>query len=360
MEVLRQIDESREKKGYLTRKYDEYSMFCKSSSKQHKSTKLGLTFKLEEYVSKHFQFKERRRRARSFLKKGFKSVEKLRSEDELLFNFYHKYLSCIYNMDAEEYGKAGDLLLEMRSICLSFPSFLSENNHLIDICGYKLGEKLQVPEKVSCQWNDINLTFYTEEDRNKFIAREYHKDSKTYEDISANKIIEFEKTERKLFEIIKEGSPKKYTNIYEKCKMMEKCCSKLISFFNENYVSSEYLKTYHSGIVGLKKFYSSLLDYRKCKIEALEYINGYSVPPLFEEIRDFIETSRMERAMCEEIAERIIMEYLDKAFTPKKSELQTPFLPVFYDLAFDHIEYPKGERNISGVFNKLRLFSVKK
>lgn len=339
MEQINTLMELRSKNGYTRKDYKRYLSFTKSM--KNKSIFLS-----EYYLCKYFIFIENKRLSKKFIKKALRI-----KEDEN--TIYFLYLNGIYCGFLGETETAIEKFLTARKLGINNTEFIKEIDERI----FQIN-KNYMPEKIKHVWNELTIEFYTQNEFDNFRHGIKNKE-KDYRSQLINFIIDFEKLKTEMENYI-EKAPNKFKNIFEKCKKLENHLAAFISFLDDNFLSCGFLNNHKNEVTEIKLFYEHLLRYANCEIELESEILKFRVGALYTKLENAIENSKQAKYISVKKAKALVEQKFKEKIDVQDNNIKMPFLPVYYDLAYDYIQYPKEDsKHLTKLLRGFSFFSKK-
>ncbi|KAM0687869.1 hypothetical protein COBT_000884 [Conglomerata obtusa] len=387
MEDINFITAFRIKHGYHTNlpKYIQ-----KTRTNTHK------ILKAEQFFAKHMLIRDKKRASRRQLKKALRHA--------IPFSLYHKYIHAIY-MRQNDSNASVSMLSELRSTCILNTVFVEEVDLQLRACGVVVS-----CEKVRMDWNGIVLEFMSVDERDAFergcvvpgagyhslvcnyiikyvklknevdavLQNEMKQTNLNEKKISSNKTFTYKidnlktdmnKTDTNKTDNIKintstdnnKNGLKKSKVVFCKLKKLVELLDSFILFLKNNFTENEFLNNEKKAFKNLLSFFNNLVKYENCDIKVLDDILNFCIPERLVEYINIINKYRENRKISYTKARRIILGYVEKELEPVDCKIKMPFLPVYYDVAFNFIDYPKeAEKSSGGLFRRFSFFGNKK
>lgn len=326
MDFINTLIKYRVTHGFYTKDYPKYANFIRSKRKEP-------AFVSEYFLSRYYISKTNKRLSNKYLKKAYKHSK----TNEIYMN----YISGIFhsNKNNEE-----SLSSFMKARCFASKNFIfvKEIDERIE---HLTGKQ---PIRQYIDWNGLQLEFVNEEEKLCFEERNKI-DGNDYQTLLKNHIIKYNKLN---FELLKCSSKnfKAYKNIYEKIKKLNECIIELYNFLNNNFVDNAFLDVLRNETSLILEFYENMLKYKKCDFSGSSKIDNFKVPSNYEYIKDAVEYAKNNKIVSLKIARELVFSEIEKIFECEENVINIPFLPVYYDLAYDYVQYPSEDE---GKINKL-------
>ncbi|KAF9754365.1 hypothetical protein NGRA_3351 [Nosema granulosis] len=291
-----------------------------------KKEDLGVIRKLESNTSKYFDLG-----SVNYLKRNRRIIKK--QENSPFLELYSKYTESLISKDTV-------LLVEIRTALQKYTSFVEELDAQLSSLDYDISKL-----KYKHTWNDLEILFSAEEKIEEFNNRTlYVKDTK-YNSLLVKNIFNIENRREQLDKLVSKDSSR-IRCILSKTNILYKSIEDFISFLKENYVDSEYLKSIRDGTKSLKEYYESLAEGKK--------IENYKIPEYFKNISEQIVNSSKGLEKDKKKIKKEILEELER-YLSTSTAMNVPFIPDFYDIAFDYIKYPPVEEKVEEAFRNLNF-----
>lgn len=335
MDYLEIIEINRNSHGYLKQNYNEYKQFNNKMIKKCIQNKInGLIYKLEANLAKWFKTNSIR-----YLKKNIRILNK-QDENEFI-KVYKKYtllfISKFKNKLTEE-----DFVCTWQALNQNF--YYSFNMDLImlndDI--FNINEY-----RIKYMWNDIQLTFDNQTQIDNFLQGIFNSNDFRFNTQMARYCHNFDNNYTNACIAIKEGN---FINIFNKIKIFYIETQKFTTFLDDNFITSTYIINTNNE---LNKFYKDLSECMKINNKNKDIFIPSSFIIYKEQIIISIKNIKITKSNMQDA----IMMYFKKFTTVNQEKRNMPLMPVFYDLAFDYIQYPDTEAELS---NKLASTSINK
>ena len=335
MDYLKIIEINRNNHGYLKQNYNEYKQFNNKMIKkcnQNKTT--TLIYKLEVNLAKWFKTNSIR-----YLRKNIRILNK--QDDNEFVKDYKKYILLFISKFKNEFIEenfAHTWNVLNQNFYYSFNmDLITLNDDIFDINKYR----------IKYMWNDIQLMFDNQAQIDNFLQGVFNNNDFRFNTQMARYCHNFDKNYNNACTAIKQGD---FVNIFNKIKIFSIETQKFTTFLDDNFITSAYLTNTNSE---LNKFYKNLSGY----IETNGKIKELFIPSNFAIYKEQITTSIKNIKITKNNIQDIIMMYFKKFTTVNQEKRNMPLMPVFYDLAFDYIQYPDIEIELS---NKLASTSINK
>lgn len=320
MDTFATINRNRAAHGYAQRNLKAYKRFCNKGFRNAGATPSPdrLLFKLESNTTKYQLFKSPR-----FL---HKNLHLLKKSDGVFASVYKKYTECLLNTHRD--ALVMDELVELHHKLAEYYTFLEDIYTMAD------GQHDFDQYKIVHMWHDIELLFETTQMRDMFTEGTLDLADHRFNTQLAMKILSCENALKDFGAAIK--SPD--ADVPTVCEVFERLHSLVIAlaqFLDDNYLVSNYVKLFAVETSTVHRFLSSLAGFQT-SAPAEEFI----VPSLYSDYAtDILALQRTGRINKSDIR-RLLINTLERRLAPQDTQPVVPLLPVFYDIAYDYINYP--------------------
>jgi hypothetical protein len=337
MEAFDAIEELRQKNNFVERSYAKYKNELRLEIKR--GGVMRTIYKLELNLAKFLVLK-----SRNLLRN---SLRILRKDGSRFGSLYGAYTANILQHSTD--GTVDlDALLRLREELIDYGSFVEHIDLLIETSSSDFDPSRL---KIGCQWNDIGLCFDTKRERDAFLEGKAFDKGSRYDLVLANLIMAADRRRRQLFSLVNKG-PGRTGCILKKIGRMHEAFSKLDGFLKENLSHSAHVEQMLMDAEWMHSYYTKISEYISC-VSVDEEAEPTAVPETLEEIKDKIAEGRAEAQIDAKSAKAAMLKYLEDSFRPKPSQIAVPFIPVFYDIAFDYVSYPAESRKATELFNSM-------
>lgn len=343
MEYFKHIEQNRIAHGYIQKKLDIYKRFCNKAKRESATPIEKHVHGLESNLAKFLHFGSLR-----FLYKNLRILKKLKrtaQTDEIsaFIDIYTLYIQCF--IESKKGQVQFEKLLELRSHISGCYTFVT------DIYIMDEGRNDFTAYKTSHNWHDIPLLFETPEMRDEFINGSFLLNDNRFNTQLAFQIVAVENSKKKMIRAINR-TDSSLLAIYSLSKDLNLAVESLSSFLYENFMESAYVKSIKESTEKLHLHISNLVAYKNGKID----MNVETCPVLvwFEDDYESLKKLQNHKKVDHKKLRTMLMDCVSELLKTEDKERLMPFLPVFYDLAYDYISYPSANENgISGIFKKL-------
>lgn len=355
MEIIHKLENSREQQGYTQKNYEKYSKHIRNLlrffKKENKITTLPVECEL--FLAKSLSTNQNKLK-RKYLKKLMELCSQFK-ENELGMSSYFKGMGYYLR---EEYNEAIGSFVQCRSFFVNYKLFLKEIDNLLDLCADKFQVVSLRPVKSKAYWNDIELQFETEEEKNEFFKFQRKEIKGKGFDVSLkNFILKTHFKKENLINLIKKDNTEKLRSIKEKAKQLFLTVKEFSFFLEKNYVSSEHVNSLYKESQGLFHFFKNLEERKNGNLQVEKDIYDFKTPESFKEVDNFFDKLKHTIEFDSKEVKKKFMDYLQKSITVEPSQINLPFLPVLYDLAYDFIEYEVNTKQQGGISKLISKFS---
>ncbi|ORD98127.1 hypothetical protein HERIO_29 [Hepatospora eriocheir] len=324
MDKIQLIEENRIRHGYSVISRNVSMKGYKKFNNKHK--KEDIIFKLESNLAIYKKV--------GTISNLLKNLRLLAKKDDEFSRLYSKYIQCI--VDKHRKCLNIDDLIEIRDSLCDYSTFMTDIYEINDD-QYDFDD-----HKISFTWNDIEVLFESENLLSKFLENRFEVNDFIFNTLLIGKIQEFNKNFQKLESILQEDDLK-YSQAVFLFRNLNETTANLQKFLNENYYTSDFVsETYND----LQLILKSLKHFKK-EINLPENLGS-----LFEKYRNQLQNLKIDN----ETMKQVLIDELERRIT-FKSFKRMPLGPVFYDLAYDFVQFPK-EDDISK--EKMNLLDMNK
>ncbi|WUR02806.1 uncharacterized protein VNE69_03027 [Vairimorpha necatrix] len=301
MDLFDEINKNRLRYNFPSKEYKSIMLKNKSS----------LLYHLELNTCKFYLLNSKK-----YLKKNLKL-----STDSLYSEYIHTISCCDINK-----------LLILRSKLEHYDSFIKEIDNLLTNQNFDINKIKSI-----YKWNDIEITFSTKKKQADYINKCYKVEDKKYNNQIVMFITKLENKIRSVKKLLKKDNSR-VKCIRKKFENVKKVTEMFLNFLNENYVESEYLNNLRNEVENILK---------------IDDVSSFSVNLfVFDDVSSEIVSMRDIKSK-KEVKEDLIL-YLKGLFEINNDQLENvPFIPDFYDIAYDYIKYP--ETNINELLKNITI-----
>lgn len=326
MEFINALTKIRTIHGFYAKDYSRYILHIRSKRKEP-------NFISEYFLTRYYLFKTNKRLSNKYIKKAFKH-----SRDS---EIYSKYISGIYYSSTDQDRSIEDFK-RARSLASTNFVFVKEIDEKIEaLC-------LQAPEKLQTDWHGLKLEFVNEQEKESFENLKKLENS-DYQTVIKNHIVSFRKFEDELKRLTTKNVSG-FRNIYEKCKKLNESIISFHKYLIDNFVDNAFIESLEKESADVFLFYENIFKFKNCDLSVEAKIDEFKVSKNFEYLKDAIDYAKKNKVISLRKARDLITKEIEGAFPIEENTIKTPFLPVYYDLAYDYVEYPKED---DGKVNKL-------
>ncbi|EPR77774.1 hypothetical protein SLOPH_1871 [Spraguea lophii 42_110] len=273
-------------------------------------------------------------------KTKIRKIEKVKAEG--LYEEYRQFIIKYYKKDDEYILNNGTILLEK---LIEYPSFYEEVEDILTSKYEKINKEIPT---TTYEWKGIKLEL-------KFYQIQNIQHLKNFNSKVINQIEEIKKQENKLQIQIEKQHLK---SSFEKSKKLEQTLTNFIIFLKENYLPHKEIDKLRIQISFIKNYLKNIIEYENGNIELEEEIKNAEKNNKIEERYKNIRVLGENKKINENIAKKIILEYIEKEMKPKE-RINIPLEPITYDLAYDYINYPEQKKDLMSMIKRLNIFSKK-
>lgn len=308
------------------------------ASYKGKDSNLHLMFALESNMAKFKMLN-----SIQFLYKNLRLLKNKNDKE----NTYEEYLKCI--IDARKKDIEIDRIVDLRNKVADYYAFLDDvyilNDNRHDFEQYK----------VKYTWHDITLVFETQKILESFLDGTFSFCDFRFNTQLANKILEVERNTGILKTKVKET--KIAIEVFECIRALSISIVNLERFLNDNFVESQYVVDLKISVEKLLAYVKSILDFQNGNLENKE--DRFTVPVFFKDLEVDLKLLSQVKQIDPSKLRDILMNKLEKRLKVDTRPRKMPFLPVFYDIAYDFINYPKVSEPVTEMLEKTDFFNKK-
>lgn len=319
MDFINILSKNRVTHGFHTKDYPRYFSYIRTKRKEPK-------YKSEYFLARYYLSRTNKKLAKKYIKKSY-----IHSKD---IEIYSDYISGIYHASTNNV-LALNKLKAARTAAASNFYFVKDIDEKIETLFNVL------PEKIKTDWNGLTLEFVNNEERNCFDQHQKIIGS-DYQTTIKNHIIIYEKRYKEL-QIYSKKNIKGIKNLYEKCKKLKECVDGFLKYLGDNFVDNLFMINLGKDTEQVFAFYENLFKYKNCNLKIQGRIDDFKVPASFEFLKDAIDFAKKNKTMSLKKAKELVGKEIEKCFKIEENIIKIPFLPVYYDLAYDYVQYPKEE-----------------
>lgn len=340
MQSFEFINEERMQHGYSTNQLESYKKYCNKLKRLNAKTDSELR---DLYALESNMAKFKLTGSLAYLRK---SLRILKRRDNLFNELYSKYIQCF--IDHRKAVISVDALIDLRNELAEFYSFLD------DI--YQIGDNRHNFEqyKIKYQWKDITISFETKKGLESFLNGTFSLRDFRFNTQLVNKIMKFQE-QLKLFGEMASRPEVNEFEAFSCTKSLSDCISILSSFLNENFVESEYVSRCKNDSIAAQDFFKKLLEFKTGTIH--HDIDEFRTPELFKEFDSFFSRMKANKKIKPSKLYSMLLDIVEKKITIDETQRSMPFSPVFYDLAYDFIEYKSQDTPVSKLLRSFNIFN---
>lgn len=347
MEELELIDRERLNHGYTTHNFKTYKKHCNKMKRRPTASKndQALIYKLECNIAKYRMFK-----SVTFL---YKNKRLLKNIDSSFSRMYLRYLACFI---ANEKGCLDiNDLISLRHDLVDYYSFI-DDIHLINDNRHDFE-----PYKVKHMWHDIPVLFETEKVRDSFVNKTFILNDFRFNTKLAIKILNAEDKKEALTGLL--VSDRSLLHVFGSVNALYSAVSDLEKFLSDNFVESNYVTELKESSKKVLRFIKSVMEHsngitvdKAVDLKGLEErIDAFTAPLHFEEVADALEKIKTERKMKPSHVRSLLLGLVEKRLKVDVNSRRMPFSPVFYDLAYDYIDYSSVDNSVAGLLQNFNF-----
>lgn len=342
MDTFELINGNRIEHGYVHKNLQMYKRFCNRRYTELKKSRdaLAVAYKAEANLAKFLLFNSLR-----YLRKNMKLLGKASSD---FSRAYARYTMCF--IENHRNALSVDALVGLRHELADYYSFLDDiyalNNNRHDFDQYK----------IVYQWHDITLLFETQKLLDSFLGGTLVLEDHRFNTQLALKISALERDRREFVALVQDPKSE-ILPIFERSKRLFDDVRELKQFLDDNFLASSFVADRCGDISAVHTFIANLLEFKNGNLHAA--IDGFSVPVYFADCTEALESLRGRRMVDPRRLRTILINLLEERLGTDVAPRKMPYLPVFYDLAYDFINYPSAEEGIVGTLKDLDFLNKK-
>lgn len=340
MENFLLINNERLQHGYVVSQFKSYKKHCNKMKRMHlnKDPNLYFLYSLEANLAKF--------KLLGSISYLHKNLRLLRKEDTAFTRLYRKYIRCF--IDYKHGMVCIDSLVDLRNSLADFYSFLddiytiSDNRH--DFEQYK----------VKHQWNDVTIVFETQKVLESFLEGSFDLHDFRFNTQLALKILRVEKLFKEFTDILANAEASIVT-IYDAASNLFTSVSILDAYLSDNFIESKHVPLLKSNCSEVLSFLKKIMEFQAGIIHP--DIDKFQTPEMFSCVRDAFEALKSKRQIKPSKLRSMLIDILEKHIEVDDRHRSMPFLPVFYDIAYDFISYPIHESSVAGLLRSFNFFN---
>lgn len=368
MDIFKAVCEARRDHGYYAKDYARYGRHARNMARgvrkrEGVESPLFMIYLSENYIAKHF-LARRQRDARKQMRKAQRACDAAETRAPALAGTFSLYCRSMEHMQQSRYGEAAALLLKARQAFLCCREIRSEIDDMLDRCSQSADTEHARPGRIARQWHDIELHFDDEEEARAFFCGGAGvPEEDCFETHLKGRILRVEGSKRKLLRLMEKG-PCRLRCLHAKSRALLNDVREFNVFIGRNYVKSGFAAQLEQDAAEMSEFLGAAVLRSRGDMRRAQLIRDFKVPGSFKEAENFVEAVRSSAELdITAVRERLLGELEKLVSVQEGVSARIPFFPVFYDLAYDFIEYPGarcGGSRISGLVSKLSSLSFKK
>lgn len=321
------IDKERVENGYLQKNFRQYKNHCNRVFRElkKKNDQNYWIYKLESNLAKFFLFQSIK-----YLNKNFRILKKIQNEE--FYTVYFKYMECFLK------NKKNTLvfqdLVNLRDFLANYYTFFADLVSL-NIFNHDFDDY-----RIHHNWQDITLSFDSKTIFDNFLAKNLNPNDYRFYNQFGIKIIDVERAQDSLKELLDSKYPD--INRFFRCvKIFNDKVELLNTFLNDNFIRSVYVKDLYETSNNLMNLANNFKGHRSgCETSTLE---RFLAPKFFEMYQNSFDYLHNLIIMNNKSLKNSLILSAEKQFSISFEKRAMPFMPEFYDLAFDFIEYPSED-----------------
>jgi uncharacterized protein YerC len=338
MDNFELLNNERSNNGYIRKSLRQYKNYCNTKARALKKegSQEYYLYALESNLSKFLLFG-----SISFLKKNLKMLRERNTQFDCL---YRKYVQCFIDNKKNELNL--DDLISLRHSFAKYYAFLddvyvlNENKHDFD------------QYRINHMWKDINLQFETRDVLDSFLSGSFSLKDHRFNTQIAIRVLKFD-SDLKNFTSALDSNENFIKVVSKRFHELLRSVEDLYRFLDDNFVVSEFVLSMRESILTLNKFFSALLDYRK-GVESIN-IESFKAPAAFEKYSAYFENLKNNKSVSPKVLKKMLLNAFEKSYVCNDTKRLMPLLPVFYDIAYDYIEYPEPDIDIESSLMDIKI-----
>ncbi|EJW03785.1 hypothetical protein EDEG_01914 [Edhazardia aedis USNM 41457] len=382
MEEIDKLVHLRKKHGFYQQDYVTYLQFLKTVRKE------STIYQAEKYLVKSMQNTSKKRYARKCLKRAIKVADN---------KLYKEYLNCFLLLDCGNSSGNGNIDSSKTSVLASLLEIrgkVEDNFILVDEIDQIISKinKEKVPAKIEHNWNGIILNFNCKGELDSFLnlklsskvdyqadlqnsivrliiaensfkraLKKYYNFSIKYSGNQVRKNILINNNDKDVENVkldinkAQETSNNKNENKkFNPAILKKKIFTKILKFsldlieasknlfliLEKNFIKNKYIQKIQKNYAEFNNILEKLEKYNNAQLFDETVFENYEIPVEMNDISTEIRFLINSRCIDRHAALSIYLQNVLSDFKTGESLLKIPFLPVFYDSAYDFIIYP--------------------
>lgn len=337
METFELLDRNRIEHGYMQRNLRQYKKFCNKQFRilrKAGATDQASAYKLESNLAKFLLFGSRR-----YLRKNTRLLKSMRSEFSSLYLRYNECFAA-----SKEGAAPVDKLIELRHQLADFYSFLEDIYTLND------GRHDFEQYKIKYQWNDITLHFETQRMLDSFLNGDFEMKDHRFNTQLALKVFNMERSREEFAQVIGESNAQ-ILSAFGSSEKLFTSVTELYQFLEDNFLHSAFAKELYAATSEVHAFITRLFEYRNGVLHT--GAERFEVPALFSDCKKALKALEGRKSIRGKKLREMMLGILEERLSSDFRKRSMPFLPVFYDIAYDFIEYPAVDNDVSETLGNL-------
>lgn len=325
------INKERIQHGYSQNSLKTYKKYCNKMKKQNSNFKT--IYSLESNLSKFKMLN-----SISFLYKNMRILKNNSNCSSL--KIYYKYILCLIQ-NKKNCIKVDDLI-NLRHELADYYSFLEDiyqmaNNN----CDTNIFEQY----KIKHTWNDIEILFETQKVLDSFLEKKFFLNDFRFNTQLCIKILNLENSRNIFIENLKGGMPP--FKLFPICNNFLIKIEELERFIFDNFVESEFIKN-------LKEDTILVLSYLKNLFDSF-IVPDFVVPKNFKDLENELLNLKDHKNYDPKKLRSFLLEIVEKRLEVNTKSRNMPFLPIFYDIANDFIDYSRIDDSIASLLETFKF-----
>lgn len=337
METFVMLNKARLKNSYISNQLKTYKKYANLQKRECGKSSAFNIFALESNTVKF-----KMTGSINYLLKNLRILKKFPNNE--FRSLYSKYTQSF--IDYKRGSISIDLLIELRQKLGEFYCFLDDiyfiNDNRHDFEQYR----------IKYLWKDVTIVFETNTCLESFLNKTFILNDFRFNTQLALKILDFEKKMEDFIKNIKNEDISEL-DIFTKSKELNDAIMNLDSFLADNYVDSQYVLGCKKDCAVVLDFFKMIMEFKAGKVN--EEIDAFTAPNVFHSLNDCFEKFKRRKQVDPIKLRSLLLEILEREMKVNTREGCIPLMPIFYDLAFDFVEYKKDETPMSKL---MRAFSL--
>ncbi|KAI4291952.1 hypothetical protein PAPHI01_1226 [Pancytospora philotis] len=322
------LDRCRAAHGYTAKNFRQYKRFCNKKRRGASSAARdeACIYRLESNLAKFQLFNAPR-----YL---HKNLRLLRNASAGYAETYRRYVTCF--LDRYHRRLSVEALVELRHALADYHAFLEDVYVLAD-------DQHDFDQyKVAHAWHDVELLFETPRMRDAFVDGTLNLSDHRFNTQLAMRIIKYQHAQ-KAFEAYLGSDDAQMSGAFERFAGMQAALGDLFHFLENNYCLSEHVRRLHDDAAAFREVLRGLVDDQSGDAGAA----ALSLPAAYKAYASRISELRSTGKLDRGTLKKRLLKTLERRLGLAGAQPVMPFLPVFYDIAYDYIAYPEDYEDVT-------------